>query len=125
MIWKYEQATGKLFLNDTLVAANCFAGQPPWLNSADGWRVIGKGPLPCGRYTIGKASDHPVLGRITMNLTPDPANDMAGRSAFRIHGWRCDDKKDFSSQGCICADKATRLKIDASEDKDLVVVRGD
>ncbi len=121
-MWTYFQTTGFLFHNEELVSNECFAGQPPFLNNPDGWREPCKGPLPRGKYTIGVAYTHPILGPLTMNLEPDPENDMAGRFAFRIHGWSA-DAKDFSSQGCICAPRDARELVAASEDRELQVLR--
>ena len=82
------------------------------------------GPIPRGTYTIGQAYTHDTLGPITMDLIPDPANNMFGRSGFYIHG----DKKGevgnkVASKGCIVLDKKTREKIQASPDRELRVVK--
>jgi hypothetical protein len=77
------------------------------------------GPLPQGFYAIGSPTTDPHIGPV-MWLTPDPANQMFGRSAFGIH---CkNSKRDAgmlgtpagrnSSDGCIVATSyAAWLKI--------------
>jgi len=68
------------------------------------------GPLPQGSYSIGDPTVDQHLGPV-MWLTPDPANQMFGRSSFGIH---CkNSKRDAgmlgtpagrnSSDGCIVA----------------------
>lgn len=79
------------------------------------------GPLPRGKYKISKAYTHPKLGQVVMNLTPDPANEMFGRSAFRIHGASKLDPAE-SSHGCIILPRVTRIRIDMDSDKDLEVI---
>ncbi len=122
-MYVYEQSTGWLRQGPMTVARG-WAGRPPFKNNPDGWRAIGVGPLPCGRYTIGAPYTHPLLGPVTMNLTPAPENDMAGRSAFRIHGASAEDTE-FSSKGCIVLSRADREAIATSGDTELHVVRGD
>jgi hypothetical protein len=79
------------------------------------------GPLPQGTYTIGAAQDHPVLGPLALPLTPDPANEMFGRSGFFIHGDNA-SHPGHSSDGCIIMGPAQRQAISASGDTELQVV---
>ena len=58
------------------------------------------GPLPQGWYDIGAPITHPHLGPLAFPLTPDPANEMFGRSDFFIHGAGGADPAN-SSEGCI------------------------
>ncbi len=68
------------------------------------------GPLPRGRYKIGPAYNHPKLGPITMNLTPQQGNQMYGRSEFRIHGDSI-HSPGTASEGCLCLPPAARSYI--------------
>lgn len=61
-------------------------------------RVAMMGPIPPGRYRIGKAYDHPLLGPVTMNLESLVGTQMFGRSLFRIHG---NNSENDASEGCI------------------------
>jgi hypothetical protein len=81
------------------------------------------GPLPPGHYTIGKPVDHPDLGKFALPLSPDPSNDMKGRSAFWIHGASFKDPA-HSSRGCIIQMRPVREKIYASGCNRLEVVNG-
>jgi hypothetical protein len=56
-----------------------------------------------------------------MNLTPDPANEMFGRSVFRIHGG-AHEHPELSSEGCIILMRPIRIRIDMDSDKDLEVI---
>ena len=69
---------------------------------------------------IGPAQEHPNLGPVAMPLTPDPGNEMHGRSDFWIHGDN-PDMNQTASQGCIIMSRPTREAIAASECRELVV----
>lgn len=79
------------------------------------------GPLPQGAYTIGPVYDHPRLGPVTMNLTPDPTNVMFDRAYFRIHPDAI-AHPGAASEGCIVQSRPVRERIAASEDHRLSVV---
>jgi len=78
------------------------------------------GPLPIGTYTIGQPYNDSEVGIFALPLTPDPSNEMFGRSKFRIHG---DNPKEnqSASKGCIVAPRFVRNLIAESKDKTLVV----
>jgi len=57
------------------------------------------GPLPRGEYTIGAPTN--TIGPMSMQLQPDPGNDMEGRSGFWIHGPNASKPQYSSSEGCI------------------------
>lgn len=81
-----------------------------------------RGPLPRGKYRIGKAYQHDHLGPMVMNLEPLPGTQMFGRSAMRIHGDnRTPDPWD-GSHGCVIASRALREHIDKSQDRILEVI---
>lgn len=75
------------------------------------------GPLPCGLYLIGPLTDlenKRGFGPGYLVLSPNPANDMRGRSGFLAH-W---DKTtsdgigpapDLASEGCIAPYDGTNL----------------
>lgn len=60
------------------------------------------GPIPEGKYTIGKEKANTLgNGKVlsnSMRLTPDAGNNMHGRGGFLMHGgsWNL-----TSSEGCI------------------------
>lgn len=91
-----------------------------WRNNPSLQHEKGKGPIPAGRYRIGKRRPCTSSGKPLDNfpLIPDPANQMFGRSGFLIHGG---SPQGDPSQGCIIMTKATRDAIEQSGDRDLVV----
>jgi hypothetical protein len=71
-------------------------------NNPEAITIEGIGPLPPGVYTIGDPIDSPKLGPIAFPLTPDPTNQMFGRSEFYLHAPEVKPKvPDVSSDGCI------------------------
>ncbi|MCC7634429.1 RHS repeat-associated core domain-containing protein [Stenotrophomonas rhizophila] len=117
--WAYNSATGNLYHNGTYVSTG-YAGRGAGVNNPWMQKVGSVGPLPTGRYTIGPQYNSPNTGRATMVLTPAPANDMFGRSAFRIHGDNSTRNR-TASEGCMIFDRDVRDQIANSGDNDLVV----
>lgn len=78
------------------------------------------GPIPAGTYTIEAPMDDDHVGVFALPLTPDPANEMFGRSAFFIHG--DNPELDHSaSDGCIILARVFREQINDSDDRTLIV----
>ncbi len=111
MSWTYAQ-TGTLYRDGIKFAqdADVYAGNGNGRNNPAMQNVKNVGPLPCGKYKIGKPYVHPHLGQVTMDLTPDPSNEMFGRDLFRIHGISAAHPLG-SSDGCICAPYGVRIFI--------------
>lgn len=125
MNWQYKQSTGQLYLvNDSGNAAlfgTGWAGHSEGRNNPAMQNVKGVGPLPRGWYTIEKAYDHPHLGPITMDLTPDKTNQMFGRDLFRMHGAAA-IHPEMSSDGCIIQYHSVRELVANSATRRLEVV---
>lgn len=119
-MFTYEQSTGRLTQNSHFVGSG-WAGQREGRNNPAMQDVHNIGPLPQGRYKIGKAYIHPHLGSVTMDLIPDPSNQMFNRSDFRIHG-SAFEHPELSSEGCIIQGYSVRCYIDQGTDKDLEVI---
>ena len=81
------------------------------------------GPIPVGKYFIGSPHDTLTHGPFVLPLTPDPANEMFGRSAFLIHGDSVVDPG-TASRGCIIMGRAVRKQVAVSGDKLLQVISG-
>jgi Protein of unknown function (DUF2778) len=120
-MWVYSQASGHLFAADGLIFARGYAGHGEGLNNPAKEAEHAIGPLPRGRYTIAAARTSDRLGPVVMNLDPDPANEMFGRSLFRIHGDNAAMNRS-ASDGCIVLARGFRDEIAASDDRDLLVV---
>ncbi len=121
-MWTYEQLTGRIIHNTELVGRG-YAGAPAGKNNPDMQNVADTGPLPRGTYTIEAPQDSPHTGPYTLDLTPDPNNDMFGRSQFRIHGDSIENPG-TASEGCIVTVRPVRVEIWTSGDHTLEVVRG-
>jgi len=116
----YEQSTGKWYGPDSDVWGIGWSGQLGGRNNPIEQAIQDLGPIPEGLYTIGPAYQHPKLGPITMDLTPDAGDNEFGRSLFRIHGFGSDVI--HASEGCIVQVATVRTRINASPDKRLQVV---
>lgn len=128
MAWTFKQSTGQLFDPAGVQIGVGFSGYGENRNKPEMQNVPHIGCIPRGKYTIEKSYTHAKLGPVVMNLTPDPENEMFGRSLFRIHGASKDspltpiNESLLSSHGCICLDRKTRALIGRSEDRILEVV---
>jgi len=121
-MWTYEQLTGRILQDDVLVGVG-YAGSPQGKNNPEMQNVSQTGPLPRGTYTICAPQNSPHTGPYTLDLTPDPANEMFGRSEFRIHGDSV-EHPGTASEGCIITARVLREHIWTSGDHALEVVRG-
>lgn len=122
-MWIYSQSNGSLRGSTIGVVAHGYAGAGDGKNNPEMDQVPNVGPLPVGKYTIGRPynSSHSPY---TLRLTPDPTNVMHGRSGFLIHGDSIANPG-TASQGCIILPRAIRQKIFESGDHDLQVVHTD
>lgn len=119
-MWTWKITSGTLLNLNNIEAGKGYAGNGAGLNNPSMTNVPNVGPLPVGKYKIGAPYDDKQVGVYAMALTPDPANEMFGRSLFRIHG--DNSKLDHSaSHGCIILPRHIREDIHNSGDDDLVV----
>lgn len=123
-MWVWSQSTGEMF-HDGAYLATGYSGKYTGKNNYLMQGVKFTGPLPSGVYTIKEPYLHPHLGPITMDLEPDPANEMHGRDSFRIHAEKLPPAEPgFASEGCIVLNHAARVEISKavqSEDNQLQV----
>jgi hypothetical protein len=121
-VWIFEQSTGILIdpAGNRLSPAG-YAGNGVGKNNPSMQDVENVGPIPEGLFNIGPAYTHPILGALTMNLTPQPGTNMLGRFAFRMHG---DSKENpgNASDGCIVEEHQNRVEVSLSTDRLLKVV---
>lgn len=120
MTWRYEQESGQLSQNGADVAIG-YSGAGNGKNNPAMQDAQKIGPIPKGVYTIGEPHDTPTHGPYVLRLTPDPSNEMCGRSGFLIHG---DSVKapGTASEGCIIMPRWVREQVWESGDLDLEVV---
>jgi len=120
MPWVYQQSTGELTYGGAIVGRG-YSGRGECKNNSAKQSVPMEGPIPCGTYTIGDVFDSESHGPVAMRLTPDPSNEMFGRSGFLIHG---DSVKapGTASEGCIIMSRPVRLAVAASPERVLQVI---
>lgn len=120
MGWEYSQGTGELKFNGSLVATG-YAGKDKGKNNPNMESVPFVGPIPRGKYIIGKPRDTVKRGPHVLDLSPTGHNAL-GRTEFLIHG---DSIKNpgRASEGCIIMPRAVREKIAASNINILTVVK--
>lgn len=119
-MWTWKISSGTLLNLNGIAVGHGYAGNGEGLNNPAKTNVHDVGPLPVGKYKIGAPYDDAQVGVFALPLTPDPSNEMFGRSLFRIHG---DNKamNHTASHGCIILPRAVRNDISNSGDDDLVV----
>lgn len=117
-MWIFRISAGTLQENDGPTSP-AYSGTGEGRNNLAMANVPNVGPIPPGKYRIGKAYDDEHLGPCVMHLNPLPGTDTFGRDLFRIHG---NNPANDASKGCVIVDHAPRLKINASQDRVLEVV---
>jgi hypothetical protein len=121
-VWTYVQKTGEL-LRDGLHIAVGYSGWKNGKNNPELQNVEEVGPIPAGKYLVGTPHDTLTHGPFVLPLTPDPGNEMFGRSAFLMHGDSVVDPG-TASRGCIIMSRAVRTEVVESGDKLLQVISG-
>ena len=120
-MYTYRQSTGML-LRDGVLVLTGYAGHGAGINNPTLQDQHDVGPLPQGSYSMTALIDSPHTGLATIILDPNPANQMFGRSGFRIHGDN-NSADHTASDGCIIAGHAAdRIGIWNSNDRDLEVL---
>ena len=125
-MWTYEQATGKLIDSDGNVVAHGYSGAGDGKNDPDKQDEPDIGPIPQGIYTIGApqfVNTRGPHGPFVLPLTPDPGDEMFGRSGFLMHGDSI-EHPGTASKGCIIMPKPIRENVWNSGDHQLQVVSG-
>lgn len=128
-MWTYVQKTGELLRNAQHTEFGYSGFDDPdtgqeGKNNPDLQNVHEVGPIPVGKYVIGGPEDTLTHGPFVLPLTPDPVNQMFGRSAFLIHGDSV-VSPGTASRGCIIMPRKIRDAIALSGDKVLQVISGE
>lgn len=121
-MWVYSQRTGNLFWGKK--AGQGYSGNGKGKNNPDLQDEPNVGPIPQGLYTIGSPHDTGDHGPFVLALTPDPKNEMYGRSGFLIHGDSI-AAPGTASHGCIILARWLRDWIARSGDNKLRVAADD
>ena len=119
-MWYFRQHSGGVLSEATPVCVG-YSGHGLGRNNPAAQAEPDIGPIPRGRYTIGPPQ--PTHGGFALPLTPDPSNEMFGRSAFLIHGDMANPAlAGTASLGCIIIPRVYRWAIWGSGDHDLEVL---
>jgi hypothetical protein len=118
-MWLYVQSTGDFFLGSRYVETGYSGAVPDGKNDPTKECIRNVGPIPRGYYTIGAAVSSPTAVSLPLNAD-NPSYCSPARSGFLIHG---DNSTGTASQGCIILSRATRERVNNSDDKRLRVVR--
>lgn len=122
----YQQATGRLFHDDSKVRvmlAVGYSGFGSGKNNPSAQDVARVGPIPVGWYAIGETVDSPSKGPVVVRLYPHKTTQTFGRSGFLIHGDSIGNPG-AASHGCIIVPRNVRKYISESQDRQLQVVTG-
>ena len=120
MSWTWLITSGTLLNLNGIPVAHGYAGHGNGLNNPKAISVPDVGPLPVGSYQIGQPIQDDHVGVFALPLTPDPSNEMFGRSAFFIHGDN-PSLNHTASDGCIILPRQVREDISNSGDAELIV----
>jgi hypothetical protein len=120
-MWTYQQSTGNMLDASGNLVCTGYSGAPAGKNDPTKQCLQNVGPIPRGAYTIGAPQNTVTHGPYVLPLTPDPANNMCGRTGFLIHGDSIQNPG-TASQGCIILNLTCRQQIWTSGDPGLQVV---
>lgn len=118
-MWVYKVREKALYYNGNFISSG-YSGAVGFKDNPENECLKDKGPIPRGKYTIGKPFNHPKTKAYTMRLTPSSSNNMCGRDAFMIHG-DSTKKPGTASNGCIILPLSIRKLICAKNDPHLSV----
>lgn len=107
--WVWDQSEGSLYLNGRRLCVG-YSGRGSGRNNPAKEDVRAVGPIPAGKWRIGKPRRSARTGPHIMDLTPI-GHTAHGRSAFQIHG---DNAAGDASSGCIILPRKYREQISAS-----------
>lgn len=123
MSWLYEILTGRMRDPDGNLVGVGYSGAPTHKNNPVFTGLHNLGPIPQGKYRIGKPVDTVTHGPYVLPLSPDSDNEMFGRRDFLIHGDSI-VAPGTASEGCIIMSKDVRHLMGNSSDHFLAVVSG-
>lgn len=106
-MFQYEQSTGRLTHDDSLIGTG-YSGNGVALNNPGMQSVSMHGPIPQGQYTIEPAITDTRTGPVSLHLLPSYTNNMFGRSAFLVHGDNS-QMNHTASEGCIIMPREVRM----------------
>lgn len=121
-MWIYEQIAGRISRDGKILTSGCYSGLEEGKNNPEFQNVAMVGPIPEGLYSLSAPVDTARHGPYAIPLTPNPENEMYGRSEFLIHGDSVENPG-RASEGCIICPRFARERIWESGDHLLQVVQ--
>lgn len=120
----YEQSTGAMSDESGLIDIG-YSGFAEGLNNPAMQMDHDLGPIPAGDWEIvGPPIETPNHGPFVLRLVVKQGTPTFGRSGLLIHGDEIAHAGEhIASRGCIILDRATRERIWASGDRDLIVIQ--
>ena len=102
----YRVETGRFMDAAGPLLYRCYSGKfGPARNNPNAEAEPNRGPIPRGRWMMGKPYDSARVGPLCIPLLPAAETSTFGRSAFLIHG---DNAAGDASEGCIVAPRPLR-----------------
>lgn len=102
----YQVATGRFMDAAGPLLYRCYSGKfGPARDNPDAEAEPNRGPIPRGRWMMGKPYNSAKVGPLAIPLLPAAETSTFGRSAFLIHG---DNAAGDASEGCIVAPRPLR-----------------
>lgn len=129
LIWVYCQNTGKMYQeaeDGTEISGTGgvgYSGAQGHINKYKSQHLRNLGPIPIGKYKIGKQRNSDSAGPGVLDLTPHSDTNTYGRDSFLIHGESDDGIDRNSSSGCIIQNPNVRDEVANSGDDELQVSR--
>lgn len=108
----YVIDSGLLIEGGTTLATGYSGRAGKWRNNPAFTGLINSGPIPAGRYRLGRYYTSKRVGPYAIPLTPVGHNAL-GRSALLIHG---DNRTRDASRGCIILRPDVRIPLARYED---------
>lgn len=111
----YQVATGRFMDAAGPLLYRCYSGKlGSSRNNPMEEREPNRGPIPRGRWMMGKPYNSAKVGPLAIPLLPAAETSTFGRSAFLIHG---DNAAGDASEGCIVAPRPLRHMLAAHLEK--------
>lgn len=104
----YKVAEGRFYDHAGRMLYKCYSGKPDYRNNPTFERLPNLGPIPRGRWLLGKPYNSAKVGPIAIPLSATADTETFGRSAFLIHG---DNAENDASEGCIIAPRPLRAAL--------------
>jgi len=109
MVLLYRVREGRFYDHGGKMLYICYSGRRGvWRNNPDMEGEPNAGPIPQGRYLMGRPYHSAKVGALAIPLAPTADTQTYGRSAFLIHG---DNAEGDASEGCVIAPRPLRAAL--------------